>query len=91
MLLSLLLVYLCSQREPDCDTQCTDRKIKLVWTLQLGMLVCECAGLTCGNLDEAKEDDDDQGQQFGGCEQVLDLGGCSHADAVYKRQGGYRR
>lgn len=53
-------------------------------TLWHCVLVYGYVGLTCGNLDEAKEDDDDQGQQFGGREQVLDLGGCSYADTVYK-------
>lgn len=48
-------------------------------------------GLTCGDLDEAKQDDDDQRQQLGGRKQVLDLGGCSHADTVHKRQRGCGR
>lgn len=44
--------------------------------------------LTCENLYEAKEDDDDQSNQLGGCEQILDFGGRSHTDTVHKRQGG---
>lgn len=46
---------------------------------------------TSENLDEAKQDNGDQSQQFGGGEQVLDLGGRFHADAVNKRQGGCGR
>lgn len=48
-------------------------------------------GFTCEDLYEAKEDDDDQCEQLGDSEQVLDLGGGSHADAVDKSQGGCKR
>lgn len=51
----------------------------------------EYVGLTCENLDETKQDDDDQCQQLGGCEQVLDFGGCSHTDTVHKCQRCYKR
>lgn len=46
----------------------------------------EEAGLACGNLDETKEDDDDQSEQLGDREQVLNFGCSSHANAVYERQ-----
>lgn len=45
--------------------------------------VCE---LTGSDLNEAEDDDDDQGQELGHSEQVLDLGGSPHADAVHKGQ-----
>lgn len=48
-------------------------------------MVC---GLTCSDLDEAKDDDDAQCHQLGGSEQVLDLGSSSDTDAIDKCQGG---
>lgn len=45
-------------------------------------------GLACENLDETEEDDDDQSEQLGGREQVLNFGCSSHANAVYERQWG---